>query len=165
MSQTITAVVQNQIRAVVTDSEAAPGDNTTTYDSASSTDPYTAATSVPVTFQSPFTVTLVSGAYTLDLTAIPTPSGGTYDATGKKLQKLRLEAAAGNANKVEIKNGASSGYRTDGATTASLDVVLLATQKALFEFDEGADDVGSSHKTLDFSGTGSQQIKVHLMVG
>ncbi len=164
MSLTVSAIIQSEIRAVVTDSLASPADNTTTYDSASSTDTYNAASAVPVSFQSPFTVTLSSGTATLDLTAIPRVGGGTFDATGLRIQAIRFEASAGNANTIAISNGASNPYRLNATTTAWSDT-LVAGQVAQHELKNAGDVVGSSHKTIDFAGTGAQTMLVHLLVG
>ena len=167
MSSTISASVRTALAVTKTFTGADAGNPDASFTSGNpSGDTYTSSSSVPVTIESKFTVTLTAGAYTLDLTAIPGDTdAGTLDGTGLKLQFLRLEGSSGNANKIEVKNGAVNGYRTDAATTASLDVVLLAGQKAQFEFDEAADDVSSTHKTLDFAGTGSQTMLVHVVLG
>lgn len=166
MSSTISVTVGNEINVVQTFSTAEASDQTATFNSSSSTDAYTASTSVPVTKHAKYTLTLSSGSGTIDLTSLPgITANETVDGTGLKLQKMRLANPSANANKISVTNGASNGYRTDGATTNSLTVALAPGQSVLLEFDEAADDVGSSHKTFDVTGTGSQTLSVHVVLG
>ena len=56
-------------------------------------------------------VALVAGAYTLDLTAVPQTGGGTLDATGLKVQAIRMENLSTNSNLMTIDDGAANGGR------------------------------------------------------
>lgn len=126
---------------------------------------YTASTSVPVTKCAAFQQALTSGAATIDLTALP---GATADetvvGTGLKLQILKIRNLSTNANKITVSNGASNPYRLDGATTAWTFVLAPGQSYTLF-LNESADDVGSSHKTIDLAGTGSQVLEVLAVLG
>lgn len=124
---------------------------------------YNSGTTPPCSYASKFTLALVSGAVTLDLTAIPDDQNGTFDSTGLKLNFLRLSNPNGNANKISAAQGASNPYRFDGATNWSF--VLAPGQSMQAEGDAAGDAVASGHKTIDFAGTGSQTINVHIGLG
>ncbi len=162
MSSTVNVVCRNEITAVKTFSEA-PLDPVT-FQSKSSEDAYTASTAVPVTKESKFTVTLSSGTYTLDLTAVPSDTDGTFDGTGLKVQKVRFDVPTTNANKVVISQGGSNPYKLDGATT-TWSLPIAPGGRWLLELDETGDDVGSGAKTILFTGTGAQTCKVHMVLG
>jgi hypothetical protein len=163
MSTTVSVQAYSTIKAVKTPSGADPGDQTLTFTSQSDTSTLNSGTTVTVSKESKFTVTLSGGAYTLDLTQIPDDVNGTFDATGLKVQFLRLAPSSGNANKVTVSQGASNAYRLDGATNWSW--TGLAGQVALFEGNNGGEAVGGSHKNIDFAGTGSQTVAVHIVLG
>ncbi len=164
MTVSINVQAYSQIRAVRTDSNADPSDQTTSYTSQSSTDTYTGSTTVPVTKSAKFTVTLDPTTHTLDLTAIPNDTGGTFDGTGLKVQFLRFKATATNANKIVISNAASNPYRID-ATTTAWSINLVAGQVVALELNDAADDVGGTHLGILFTGTGVQTIDCHIILG
>ncbi len=165
MSYTLTTVVQTTIKTIKSPTGADAGNPDTSFTSGNpAADTYVAASSVPCSKSSKFTLALSSGTATLDLTAIPDDVNGTFDATGLKVQFLRFHATATNANKIVASNGASNPYRLDATTTAWSDT-LVAGQIAQHELNNAGDTVGGSHKTIDFAGTLVQTIDVHIVVG
>ena len=164
MSTATSLVVRTSLQEVKTPSGADAGAPGTPFTSGNPAgDTYNASSGVPVSYASKFTITLSSGAATLDLTAIPDDENGTFDATGLKLNFLRLEVPIGDANKVLASQGASNAYRLDGATNWS--IPLAPGQKVQLEGDAAGDAVASGHKTIDFAGTGAQTISVHIGLG
>lgn len=124
---------------------------------------YNAGSTPPCSYASKFTITLSGGAASLLLNAIPDDVNGTFDATGLKVNFLRFEAPTGNANKIVVSQGASNPYRLDGATNWSKP--YAPGQKEQWEGDAAGDTVASGHNQIDFAGTGSQTILVHIGCG
>lgn len=124
----------------------------------------TASTTPPVTKATGFDLALSGGTGTIDLTALPglTPSE-TIDCTGLKLTCLKLLNPATNANKITVAKGASNGFQIDGATTWSF--VLAPGQSILVNADGASDTVGSTKRTIDVTGTGSQVLNVVAALG
>lgn len=109
------------------------------------------------------TIALVAGAKTLDLTALPMPGGGTYDATGKKLLGWFFANRAGNTVDIVAVKGAANGYNFNAH----------ASSRAVATFPVSANDnpgwaagwngkatnvpaVAGGAKTIDVTGTGTE---------
>lgn len=121
-----------------------------------------AGTTPPVTMQGFDKFVLTAGAGTLDLRAFPSTAGKTKDGNGLKLQALLLFAATGNANPITVTVGASNGYELLGANT---EFDLKAGQGVVIFFNDASPDIAAADKTIDFAGTGSQEIWYHLFLG
>lgn len=123
-----------------------------------------ASSTPPATKVSAVTHALTAGAKTIDLTVLP-GTEGNQDCTGLKLQLLLLENPAGNAA-ITIGKGASNGYALFG-TTNTVTVAAAATQAGYlaFFFPEGLPDVAAGAKTIDVSGTGTQEFNLILVLG
>lgn len=109
------------------------------------------------------TITMSSGTATLDLTALPDPETGTnMDLTGLKLKMLHLSAPSGNANAVTVAPGATNGYTgwigTSGYTLNASDQRGPSVHNAGIAVD-------ATHKTIDITGTGSQQVTIVALFG
>lgn len=128
------------------------------------TDTLTAATTPPVTMQAAGTIALVAGAATLDLTSLPDYNGtaGQQDGTGLKVQRAIFHNPPTNANDVTIVQGAANAYGLLGATFS---ITLAPDQKAQFDLDDASPDVASGAKNIDISGTGSQELDYHIVLG
>lgn len=164
MSSTISVRTVKAVTVTETFSDASSGDNTATWTTDNTDATLNASSSVPVTKHANFNKTLSTGAGTIDLTALPgITADETVNGTGLKVQKLMLTNPNTNANKMTISQGASVAYRLDGATNWS--VVLGPGQSCLFELDEGAEDIGASHKNIDIAGTGSQILHCRIVMG
>ncbi len=165
MSSTINLSVRTSIIETKTPTGSDAGNPSVSFTSGNPEgDAYTASSTIPVTKSSKFTVTLDPTTHTLDLTAIPDDVNGTFDGTGLKVNFLRFHATATNANTIVVSNGASNPYRLDATTTAWSET-LAPDQVAQRELKAAGDVIGSSHKTIDFAGTGVQTVEVHIALG
>lgn len=121
----------------------------------------TASTGVPVTAESNFLLTLSGGAATIDLRNLTGTGGGAVDGNGLKLQFMRIKNLG--ANDMVFTTGASNGYAPfgpDGKMTAFANGGLVMVGN-----NDKAGDVGSSAKTIDVTGTGSQTAEVTIIMG
>jgi hypothetical protein len=163
---TFTVTLNSQLSIVETLNGLAvsPGDNTVTLTGLNETVALTGSTTPPVSAATAFAVTMSGGAATIDLTALPglTPSE-TINATGLKGAAIKMSNPLTNANKIAVSQGASNAFRLDAATNWS--VVLAPGQSVLFNLDGLTDAVGSTHKTIDLAGTGSQVLNVEIALG
>jgi hypothetical protein len=93
------------------------------------------------------TVSLSSGALTLDMTALARSPLATVDLTGLEILAVHAKAVDTNSAFVTMAPGASNGYSSLG-----LGVKLPASNEVLFHCPAGV-AVDSTHKTLDFAST------------
>jgi hypothetical protein len=106
-------------------------------------------------------VALVTGAKTLDLTAIAGTLGATVDMTGLKLQHLILKNKTGNGDMV-FTEGATSGYEAMGD---GWKVTLKAGQYIGFNGLDLTPDVAGGAKNIDVTGTGTQSFQIFAIFG
>lgn len=106
------------------------------------------------------TLALTAGAKTIDLTALPV-TGGTYDATGKKVRAFMVKNKAGNAV-LTVSEGATNGYALLGT---GFTFKLLAGQQLLVYLADSAPTVASGDKTIDFAGTGTEESEISIAIG
>lgn len=142
-----------------------PNDRTVTFNGLSETLSLTNDGDVPVTKHADYTVPLSSGVATVNLAALP---GKTLDellnATGLKLQGIKLKNPATNAHKITATRGASNGY----GLCASGDNWILPLspgQSALLSGNEANPDVASGARTIDLAGTGAEVLDLQLLLG
>lgn len=114
----------------------------------------------PATIFSGDVYALSTGAKTLDLRALYTVGGGTGDGNGLKVQAFYFKNLGANA--MTIVGGASNGYLIFG-TSGSV-VVQPGGSLCLFHNDASA-DVSGTVKTIDVSGTGSQEFEAAFILG
>lgn len=141
-----------------------PNDSTFTTNGMNFADVLDGSSNVPVDMQSAFEIAMVDGAATIDLTSLPGANGeaGAKDGTGKKLQRAMLINKSTNSNPITIVQGASDDYEMLGATFS---LTLLPGQKAMFDFNEAAPDIASGDKNIDISGTGTEVLQCHFVMG
>lgn len=126
---------------------------------------YTASTSVPVTKVAAYEVAMTAGAVTIDLTALEGLTGEeVVDGTGLKAQFIKFKNKSTNANPLSITKGASNGYGLVAAGTA-FTVPLDPGQSVTFSLDDSAPDIASGARTWDVTGTGSQVLQIHVVMG
>ena len=126
---------------------------------------YTASTAVPVTKVAAYELTLSSGTGSVNLAALPgLTSEETVVGTGLKLQFVKFKNKSTNANIITITKGASNGYGLDASGTA-FTVVLSPGQSVTFSLNEAAPDIASGARLLDITGTGSQVLQIHAVMG
>lgn len=107
-------------------------------------------------------ITLVSGALTLDLTAL-VDTDLVIDMTGLHLLELFVVAEASNANSITVKPGASNGY-TGWVSTSGI-VLTTANDENKLGPLYGGIAVDGTHKTIDITGTGSQKVYIEMLFG
>lgn len=168
MATTLSVGYQALLRVVETFSDGASDDNTVTFDmSQPSGDAgtLTASSTVPATKHARFDLTLSSGSGSINLAALTGVNGDeTVVGTGLKLQLLLLYNPSTNANKITVAKGGSNGYGLTAAGDAWT-AVLDPGQWRLFYMNDSAPDVASGARVLDVTGTGSQVLKVHAVLG
>lgn len=107
-------------------------------------------------------VTMSGGTATIDLTAFPDASTNVaVDLTGLKIKMLHLTCPSSNANAVTVKPGASNGYT---GWTVTGDILNASDQRGPNIFNGGI-AVDATHKTIDITGTGSQQVTIVALFG
>ncbi len=128
----------------------------------SETLPRSASPAVPFTSTAFFKKALSSGAATIDLTSLTGTNGKTVDLTGLKVQAILLRNPSTNANPITVGEGATNGYELAGNAWS---VQLKPGMSCMIYAAEQAPDVGSSAKTIDLAGTGSQALDVGIVAG
>jgi len=107
-------------------------------------------------------VTMSGGTATIDLTAFPdAETNVAVDLTGLKIKMLHLAAPSANANAVTVKPGASNGYT---GWTVTGDILNASDQRGPSIFNGGI-AVDATHKTIDITGTGAQQVTIVALFG
>lgn len=125
----------------------------------------TSSTTPPVTKHGGGELTMSTGTGSIDLTAVPgLTSEETVVGTGLKLQALKLRNKSTNANIITVAKGASNGYGLDASAT-DWDVTLSPGQEVTFYLDDAAPDIASGARILDVTGTGSQVLEYHAVMG
>lgn len=165
MSLTVTSIVQLSVKETSSSEFVSADDPSQTWNGMSTNAELTASTTPPVTKHTVFTKAMSGGAGTIDLTSLPDTEGnaGAVTFSGLKIQRAKFTAPTTNANDITITLGASNGhpfFTADG-------VVLSPGQSWTFEnlaVDTGT-DVAAGDATWDLTGTGSQELDVHLVAG
>lgn len=112
----------------------------------------TASTSPNVKKAVAATVTLTSGAATIDLTSLVGVGGGAVSLSGSKGRFFRFKAPSGNGAGITVSKGASNGFTGLGSAFS----VLIPPGGEFTWYDGGnGTAVSGSVKTLDLAGTGS----------
>lgn len=138
-------------------------DNTITVNGLDESETYTGSTDVPVSKHAEGSKALSSGTATLDLAALPGQTADeTVNATGLKAQLVKLRNKATNANDITVSKGASNGHTLLGS---SWEITLKPGQSVTLKGDEAGPDVASNNKTLDLTGTGSQELEYLFVFG
>jgi hypothetical protein len=108
---------------------------------------------------------LSGGAKTIDLTALLSTYGKVLDCTGLKVRLIRFENL-GTAT-MTIGKGASSGYDLFGGTIAPAVAAPDGTTPTglMQSFGDGLAAVDGTHKTIDVTGTGTDQFALSLVLG
>ena len=109
-----------------------------------------------------FKKALSAGAATIDLTSLIGTLGDSESFSGLKVQGVLFYAPTSNADPITLTEGASNGYELMGDGWKA---TLKGGQSLLFRGFEKTPDVGGSAKTIDVSGTGTQEIYVVICAG
>ena len=107
-------------------------------------------------------VSLIAGALTLDLTALPDAILGTTTMVGLKLRHIQLSAPSTNAGPLTIKPGAANAYNL---WVGAGGLILAAGDSQVLGPLNGSPAVAAGVKNLDLSGTGTDSLSVVLGFG
>lgn len=119
-----------------------------------------ATTTPPVTKAACFQQALSGGAGTIDLRTLTGTNGLTLDGNGLKVQIFEFINTATNG--VTISAGASNPYNLFGA---SFSLALAAGESIRYLGHDTSPDIGSSSKTIDLAGTGTDSFSVEIVMG
>lgn len=159
MAFTITATVAGQLTVVVTrdDIESAGAESVSYHSAFNIADTLTASTTPPVTkkFSDELTATL-----NLDLAAYTDPELGADDATGLKVQAIRVNNLS-TTNILTISDGAANPYQLNGGA----DIVVPIGGWVEMYFNDQLADVAAGAKTIDFTPTAGQGYQVMIIMG
>jgi hypothetical protein len=113
------------------------------------------------------TVSLTGGAATLDLTNLTRDDPfEIVDMAGKSIVYAAFAGAAANTAKITVRDGGTNGYLIFGSATAEIDVFPnMVIEMTSFVNADLAAIVNSTNDTIDFAGTGTEQIHVVLCAG
>lgn len=106
--------------------------------------------------------TMSGGALTIDLTSLTGTNGRSVSLNGLRPRLVKIKNKATNANSITIAEGASNGYPLFGASRS---VTLLPGEELQYLYSSSCTAVGSSDKTIDISGTGSQVLQMAILAG
>lgn len=108
-----------------------------------------------------FQLPLVAGAATLDLTALA-GTFATVNGTGQKIRAILFEALATNAAGIVVQPGVSNPHPCFGSASKT---TLLPGQAELHWLADGDTAIGSTSKTLGFTGTGTDALDIAIILG
>ncbi len=122
----------------------------------------TASTTVPVTQVANFSQALSTGAATINLRTLSGTNNEAIDGNGLKVQLAKFGNPSTNANAITVTFGASNGYLLGGAAWK---FILQPGMEITVYGCDATPDIDDSHKTIDLAGTGSQALRVSLILG
>lgn len=130
-------------------------------------DTLTASSTVPVTKTYSQTKSLVAGASSLDLDALPGPKSTTISFDGLKVQFLIIKATDGNSGAITFDIAAVEGYNLFGPTNATDESVAVPAGGIEMRFiPNNGEDVASNFKDkVDITGTGTDSFSIILVAG
>lgn len=126
----------------------------------------TPTSTVPATKDAYTEVQLSGGAASIDLTAMPGGETGVADLSGLKVQILKVKAVdatgANTPHAVTAKVGASNGYLAGGT---SWQFAVGPGGEFVAYLADASPDVDGAHKSIDFTGTGTDKFLVCVIAG
>ena len=125
----------------------------------------TPTSAVPCTQRWEDTISLVAGAHTIDLTALPNGNLANKDFTGLTVQFIKVINPSTNANSITVKDGATNGYLIYGDTSGQVTIAPGMMNFHGAAETEGLAAVSATVKTIDITGTGTQSFKVQVVAG
>ena len=103
-----------------------------------------------------------AGAGTIDLTAVPSTNGATYNGNGQKVVAFEIQALATNAGNITVKFGASNPYNIFGASGQC----TLVPGECIVNYKvSGGQAIGGTTKNIDLSGTTTDGISYIITMG
>lgn len=163
MSVSAAAIIQlNVTESVGTDAAgyAASNRNSVLFTGGRKEETLTGSSSPNVTAHAVGKQALSAGAATIDLRSVTGLNGVAVDLNGLKPRYVLLENTG--ANDMVVAKGASNGYTGFGS---AFSVTVKAGCRHLMEIGDSGTAVSSTVKTLDVTGTGSQELKYQIVAG
>ncbi len=102
----------------------------------------------------------LTGPQNLDLTALARSIGGTIDTSGLKLQAIRVINLS-TTDLVDIEDGAANAYQLNNGDA----IRIPAGGELLLYFNDKLADVDGTHKMLDVTPAGGEDVQVMLLFG
>lgn len=130
------------------------------HDQLNTSDTFNAGSATPVTVVMARTLALSAAALTIDLTALPGSNGGTIDATGLRLQLMKIKSTATASLTFSI--GAADPYTGLGV---GFTITLLPGMEFTFFGNELATEISSGAKDIDVAGTGVEDFDIIIVCG
>jgi hypothetical protein len=122
-----------------------------------------AGTTPPVSVGLSFQKVLSSGAGTIDVTSITDAvTGAVKSGNGLRIVAIKFRNLSTNANSIAIVPGASNPYQLQGS---DMKLTLSPGDEVTIYMPTTSQAVGSTHKTFDLTGTGSQVLEVEVLFG
>lgn len=134
--------------------------NSVQYTGGTKEETLTSSSTPAVTTHAVGTAALSGGAVTIDLRALTGLNGVAVDLNGLKPRYILLSNTGANA--MTVAQGVTNGY-TGLGTSATF--VIPAGCRWLMEFGSNGTAVSASVKTLDITGTGSQELDYEIVAG
>lgn len=122
----------------------------------------TSASSPDAELHAAMQVAMTAGAVTIDFTSLARHGGASVSFSGKLLRAIMLRNPSTNANDITIVEGASNGLAAFGA---SFSITLKPGWSIALDLDDDGPTVGSSDRTIDVTGTGSQVLDLIAVAG
>lgn len=143
-----------------------PNINHTRFDKTLALDAAGSGSTGPVVANHIDDIEMVAGLHTVDLTALPqsgSGGGGIFDATTMKVQGFRVEYPTTNSDTLTIGPGAADPYEIFGGPTQS--ILLFPGGLFQFYYDDKLPDISATAKDIDFTGVGTGNFLLTLVVG
>lgn len=125
---------------------------------------YTATSTPPVAlyFAEQYTGDSGTPTWTIDLTAFTDVEGLTKDATGKKVQELRIQATSTNTAAVTVEDGATNAYSLFGSAN---DINIPAGGLLHMRFNDKLADVSASVKNIKVTLSHGDTVTIEMAIG
>jgi hypothetical protein len=125
-----------------------------------------ASSTVPATKTASDTAALAAGSGSIDLTSLTGPLASSVTFSGLKVQLVYISCPATNTGGVTFDVGAANGYNLFGTDNASDESVEVMPGGAVLMYHpNNAEDVDGTHKTIDVTGTGTDNYNYVLVAG
>lgn len=105
-------------------------------------------------------ISLTAGVATIDLTTLASINGATVSGNGLMIQLLKLVNKGSHA--MTFSKGSTNGYSLTGSTWTE---TLHPGQKLMFFGNNATPLINSTEKTIDVTGTDTEQFELHVVMG
>ena len=162
MSVSVQYVNQLTVQETLTDDLLASGANSVQYNGLNVSQRYNSASTPPVTKVAAFSKALSSGAGTIDFTALTGTNGAAVTGLGLKVQFAKFRNPSTNTGAITIVEGATNGLALLGA---AFKIVLPVGAECSFALNDASPDIASGDRTIDLTGTGTEELECIIVMG